>query len=67
MDDVPGLEMAVSALPCGHGSSFCLRCVRAMAAVHIAEGQVEMVRCPDTSCKVCALCPLDCVSVYGSV
>lgn len=40
-------------LDCGH--AFCAACMRQSAQVHVASGELDALRCPDTSCRA----PLD--------
>ena len=35
-------------MACGH--SFCTECLGGMAAVHITDGSLEMLRCPEMDC-----------------
>ena len=35
-------------MTCGH--SFCTECLGGMAAVHITDGSLEMLRCPEMDC-----------------
>ena len=46
-DDKPGTLF--TRMHCGH--NFCTECLGGMAAVHITDGSLEMLRCPEMDCN----------------
>ena len=46
-DDKPG--KLFTKIHCGH--NFCTECMGGMAAVHITDGALEMLRCPEMDCS----------------
>lgn len=46
-DDKPGTLF--TKIHCGH--NFCTECLGGMAAVHITDGSLEMLRCPEMDCN----------------
>ena len=48
LEEVAG-ALCLRPAECGH--FFCRACVGAQAAVHVAEGALDALRCPDPQCR----------------
>ena len=48
-DQVPGRQCVQASLKCGH--VYCQDCMRQHCALHVKEGSLEHLRCPQPDCK----------------